>query len=145
MARLIRFDELDGLLRLYRILHPEDPVCTDAARLESFWREICDDPNLFCIVHEEDGMPVSSCTLAVIKNLTRGFRPYGLIENVITHPGYRRRGYGTEVLHEAIRIARERDCYKVMLLTGAKDEGTLRFYENAGFSRGVKTGFVISL
>jgi GNAT superfamily N-acetyltransferase len=143
MPRLIRADELDALLDLYRILHPEDPVCTDAARLEPLWQEICADPNLFCIIREEDGIPVSSCTLAVIKNLTRGLRPYGVIENVVTHPDYRKRGYGTQVLHEAVRIARERGCYKVMLATGAKDEGTLRFYENAGFSRGVKTGFVV--
>ncbi|MDN7025770.1 GNAT family N-acetyltransferase [Methanoculleus sp. FWC-SCC1] len=143
MPRLIRPDELGALLALYRILHPEDPVCTDAAGLESLWQEICGDPNLFCIVHEADGVPVSSCTLAVVKNLTRGFRPYGVIENVITHPGYRRKGYGTAVLHEAVRLARERRCYKVMLATGAKDEATLRFYENAGFSRGVKTDFVV--
>jgi hypothetical protein len=29
-----------------------------------------------------------------------------------------------------------------MLLTGRKQEETLRFYERAGFQRGVKTGFV---
>jgi ribosomal protein S18 acetylase RimI-like enzyme len=143
MPRLIRPDELDALLDLYRILHPDDPVCTDAAALESLWQELLADPNLFCIVHEEDGMPVSSCTLAIIKNLTRGLRPYGVIENVVTHPDYRNRGYGTQVLHEAVRIARERCCYKVMLATGVKDEGTLRFYEDAGFSRGVKTGLVV--
>ena len=36
---------------------------------------------------------------------------------------------------------RER-CYKVMLMTGRKDEHTLRFYEQAGFDRHGKQAFV---
>jgi GNAT superfamily N-acetyltransferase len=87
----------------------------------------------------------ASCTLAVVKNLTRGLRPYGVIENVITRWNMRRCGYGTMALHKAIGIAREKGCYKVMLLTGRKDEGVLSFYENVGFERGKKTGFYMKL
>ncbi|WP_429223712.1 GNAT family N-acetyltransferase [Methanobacterium oryzae] len=87
-------------------------------------------------------MIVSSCTLAVIKNLTRSARPYGLIENVVTHSNYRNRGYGTTVLEKAVEICRKNNCYKVMLLTSRKENHIFRFYENAGFNRDEKTGFV---
>jgi len=62
------------------------------------------DPNLFYLVIEEDGKIVSSCTLAVIKNMTRSARPYGLIENVVTHLDYQKKGYGTAVLDKALKI-----------------------------------------
>ncbi|YAG15150.1 hypothetical protein NSTC745_04511 [Nostoc sp. DSM 114161] len=45
-------------------------------------------------------------------------------------------------LHYALDLAWQQKCYKVMLLTSSKSEETLRFYERAGFKRGVKTGFI---
>jgi GNAT superfamily N-acetyltransferase len=83
--------------------------------------------------------------LAVILNLTRGARPYGLIEDVVTLPDFRCRGIGTRILHSALELAWEYDCYKVMMLAGRKDEATLSFYQKAGFEAGVKTGFVAKL
>ena len=89
-----------------------------------------------------EGKLVSTCNLTIVPNLTRSAQPYGLIENVVTHPEYRKRGIGTQVLQYALNIAWKQGCYKVMLLTGSKRESTLRFYEQAGFVRGEKTGFV---
>jgi GNAT superfamily N-acetyltransferase len=89
------------------------------------------------------GSLVSSCTLAVIPNLSHGTRPYGVIENVVTHAEHRRRGLGRAVLQAALAIAWNADCYKVTLATGSRRESTLRFYEGVGFLRGGKTYFEI--
>lgn len=144
-VRRIRQDELNKLLDLYQHLHPEDPDVSKNPSLSQVWDEITSDPNMHYLAIEEDGMLVSSCVLVIVKNLTRNLRPYGLIENVITHPDFRKRGLGTRVLSRAVEIARENGCYKVMLLTGSKKEETLRFYEKAGFLKGVKTGFIVGL
>ena len=141
-ARLIKKDEFKSLLSLYKYLIPDDLELEVDFKVEELWDEILNDPNLFYIVIEEDGKIVSSCTLAVTKNLTRSARPYGLIENVVTHPDCRNRGYGTAVLNKAIEICKYKNCYKVMLLTSKKEEHVFRFYENAGFNRGEKTGFI---
>lgn len=144
-VRLIKPDELDLLLDLYRHLNPEDPEIKGTDAVKGLWEEICKDPGAYYFVIEEDGILVSSCTLVIIRNLTRGGRPYGLVENVVTHKDYRRRGYGKAVLHKAIEVAKGKNCYKVMLLTSRKEESTLRFYEEAGFERGIKTGFVYKI
>ncbi|MFW6389575.1 MAG: GNAT family N-acetyltransferase [Halanaerobiales bacterium] len=139
-ARLIKFDELKELLDLYRYLNTEDPEI-DSSDLCPLWEEIFNDPHLYYVVVKKNKKIVSSCTLAIIKNLTRNANPYGIVENVVTHPDYRRQGLGTKVINKAINICKGKDCYKVMLLTGSKKESTLKFYEKAGFDRDVKTGF----
>lgn len=142
-SRLIDPEELPELLKLYAFLHPEDPVADPAdVAVQQLWKRILADPNFRYYVAVENGKVVSTCTLTIIPNLTRGLRPYGVIENVVTNPDYRRRGFATKVLLFALDEAWRTGCYKVMLETGSKEEDTLRFYEKIGFQRGVKTGFI---
>jgi len=140
--REIEAHELPALLELYRHLHTADAPLPDMNTLQEVWNDIVDDAKLHCLVADLHGMLAASCILAIIPNLTRGARPYGLIENVITHPDHRHQGVGTQLLQHALDIAWTHRCYKVMLLTGRKNEDVFRFYENAGFERGVKTGFI---
>ena len=139
--REVADDELFALLCLYAHLHPEDEMLPlgEAAQI---WKTLRQDPNQQCWGAYWNDLLAATCTLIVVPNLTRGGRPYGLIENVVTHPDHQRRGLGTAVLKQALQAAWEQGCYKVMLMTGSKNEATLRFYEKAGFERGVKTGFV---
>ncbi|MNW37428.1 Acetyltransferase (GNAT) family protein [compost metagenome] len=142
-VRLIQEHELQGLLHLYKYLQPDDSELNPAdVQIISLWREMLDDPKMKIIVLEQDGQIVSSCVLVLVNNLTRAGRPYAIIENVVTHELYRRRGYGAQVIKEAIHIAEQSNCYKVMLMTSSKKEETLRFYEECGLEKGKKTGFI---
>jgi GNAT superfamily N-acetyltransferase len=132
--------DLDALLTLYAHFERADDSSSEG--IASAWRQLLAHPGLFVYVGEVAQQLVSSCTLVVIPNLRSGPRPYGLIELVVTHSEYRRRGYGTAVLKHALAAAWEMKCHKVMLFTGRTEEGILRFYERSGFARGLKTGFV---
>lgn len=145
IIRRIREHELRELLALYRDLHDQDAPLPSEEEVAKVWRSICADPNLVYVVAEVERQLVSSCTLAIVPNLTRGARPYAVIEHVVTRRDSRGRGLATRVLRYATEMARARRCYKVMLLTGSKLPQTLRFYERAGFLRDVKTGFVMPL
>lgn len=133
--------DLPELLALYPHLNPADPPLTLAIAERRF-----DDLRKFdgsaIFVGIEDDAIVSSCTLIVIPNLTRAGKPYGLIENVVTHAVYRGRGFGKKILGAAVEAAWRNDCYKVMLMTGSKEASTMAFYAAAGFVQN-KTGFQI--
>ncbi|MCA3283629.1 MAG: GNAT family N-acetyltransferase [Roseomonas sp.] len=131
--------DLEGLLKLYQQLNPSDEeISPDLAA--SGLDAIKQIPSSAVMLGLLGAVLVASCTLIVIPNLTRGGKPYALIENVVTDARYRGRGYGTRLLHAAVQGAWSADCYKVMLLTGSKQPSTLRFYESAGFEQS-KTGF----
>ena len=83
IIRLIDKGELDVLLELYEHLHADDAPLPSNQKLQSLWQRIIANPMLHYIVAELDGRLVASCTLAIVPNLTRGARPYGLIENVV--------------------------------------------------------------
>lgn len=140
MIREITPGDLPGLLALYTHLH-ETSVPEDSDHLQNTWATICNDPRYHIIVCEEGGKIVSSCVCVIIPNLTRGVRPYALVENVVTHADFRGKGYATACLNYARELAAQSNCYKMMLITGSQSESTLRFYQNAGFSSEGKTAF----
>ncbi len=133
--------DLQQIAELYRHLHPEDPEPDRAALDASFGRFQAYQGSAIFIA-EMDSAIVASCTLVVVPNLTRGVRPYGLIENVVTHPDFRNRGLGKAILQAATEAAWQAACYKVMLMTGATTSGVLDFYRAAGFEQS-KTAFQI--
>lgn len=141
MVREIKENELNELLELYLFLH-EDCVPQTTEHLKNTWKTILEDKNHHIIVKEVNGKIVSSCVCVIIPNLTRNVRPYAFIENVVTHSDFRGKGYATECLDFAKQIALNENCYKMMLLTGSKNEATLKFYANAGYNSADKTAFI---
>jgi GNAT superfamily N-acetyltransferase len=140
--RAIQQNELKELLALYEHLHRTDEPMPEETVIQSVWKELRANPRYKYFGGYVGEALVSSCTITVIPNLTRGCKPYGLIENVVTHASHRNQGYGSALLKHALTHAWSAGCYKVMLLTGSKDEATFRFYESAGFGRHEKQAFV---
>ena len=133
--------DLKGLLALYTHLH-DNPIQPDSEALSALWQRILSDESHHILLAEEDGQIVSSCVVVMIENLTHCQRPYALVENVVTVPGCRGRGLATACLDHAKQLAVKENCYKIMLMTGSREESTLRFYEKAGYNRNDKTAMI---
>ena len=141
MVREAEREDLKEILELYLCLH-EESVPEQSEHLLRTWNQILQDDCHHLIVNEVDGQIVSSCVCVIIPNLTRKVRPYAFIENVVTRSDFRGRGLASECLDYARDVARKSNCYKMMLLTGSKEEKTLDFYRNAGYNSTDKTAFV---
>lgn len=141
MVREATIKDLDSLLELYLCLH-EERIPEKNKHLLETWTQIIEEKNHHIIINVQDEKIVSSCVCVIIPNLTRSVRPYAFIENVVTHVDYRNKGFAMECLNYARDIAISNNCYKMMLLTGSKNEETLNFYRNAGYNSVDKTAFI---
>ena len=144
-VELGRPSDINSWMRLVRKVSWNFPGLETEQSIEEHKRivlKFMNDNNHHLIVCEVDGKIVASCVCVVIPNLTRNVRPYAFVENVVTHADYRKKGYATDCLNYAKHIAKENNCYKMMLLTGSKEESTLNFYRNAGYNSTDKTAFI---
>ena len=78
----------------------------------------------------------------MVPNLTRGARPYALIENVVTDAAFRRCGIATFLMQELLARCWARGCYKAMLLSGSSRDEAHGLYLAVGFDASAKLGFV---
>lgn len=140
VIRPAKLTDLAQLLALYRHLHEDQTP--DLSFAQPVFEQILRDEKQIILLGEVAGTLVSSCTVVIIPNLTRNLRSYCLIENVVTRKEYREEGYATALLQQAKQMAKEKNCYKMMLMTGAKEKSVHRFYERAGFNKEDKTAFV---
>jgi GNAT superfamily N-acetyltransferase len=139
-TRDLGHDDLDALLALYRHLHSDDEPVPNS--VGSVWAEIVRDPSQIYLGAFVGDRLVSACNAAVIPNLTRGARPYAIVENVVTHADYRRRGIGAALMRELLGRCWARGCYKVMLMSGASRQNIHEFYVSLGFDKTAKQAFI---
>ncbi len=143
-TREIKKEELDQLLEFY-LLHlydiKDEPI-PDQKILKNTWKDIIESKNFAVLGVFDNGILMSSCSIAIVPNLTRGCRPYALIENIATHRQNRRKGYGRVNLEFAAAYAKEKGCYKAMFMTGHLNENIEKFCQAIGFIAGVKKAYI---
>ena len=135
LIRKANSTDADDLKKLYfEYLTNYPPKETqDMNKWRSIIEKLHNNSNSYLLVAEEEGKVVSTVYLTIIENLTHNLRPFGVIENVVTHIDYRNKGFASALLNEATEIARSHNCYKVFLETGSNKESTLNFYQKNGF------------
>jgi GNAT superfamily N-acetyltransferase len=133
--------DLASLEELYFHLNPNRPPLSRETA-ERIFDQILTRSDCHLFVSAVDDTLVATCMLATVPNLMRGGQPHALLENVVTHPAYRRQGYGRAVVMAALTAAWETGAHHVLLMSGREDPGVRRFYESCGFESGVKAGYV---
>lgn len=124
--------DLPALLALYSELHPDDPPLSVERGL-AIWRRIESQQGRTILVAESGGVVTGTTDCSVLQNLTRGGRPFMLVENVVVAASRRRTGVASQLFEAVIDLAVREDCYKVQLISRSDRADAHAFYESCGF------------
>jgi GNAT superfamily N-acetyltransferase len=141
IARLARASDLPSLLKLFAVSEVSASA-EPRERAESIWQETLAQPGVNVFVSCDGDRIGATCMLITAPNLLRSGRQHAFLENVVTHPDFRGRGYGRAVVLAALAAAWEQDCHHVFLQSGRADPRVHRFYEGCGFEPGLRTAYV---
>ncbi|SPH19937.1 hypothetical protein ASD8599_00677 [Ascidiaceihabitans donghaensis] len=135
MTRFLTSEDAENACALLAHLMPDIAAPTAFATL-------IDHPGTFIAGAHAGGDLIAMATLHLMPNMTQSGRPYGVIENVVTHPDHRGKGHMRGVMAHLHKQAWQANAYKIMLMTG-RDTGAKGFYEKLGYSADQKHGMQI--
>ena len=141
VARLARTSDLASLLSLFAVSEVS-AAAQPQERAERLWQETLAQPGVFVFVAEDGDRVAATCMLVTAPNLLRGGRHQAFLENVVTHPELRGRGYGKAVVQAALAHAWATDCHHVLMQSGRADPRVHAFYEGLGFQPGLRVAYV---
>ena len=125
-------EEGRGLFQTLSNLSDVDGLTTNI-RKDVFKRASGEGVYFFVAVSEEDmskGQIISTVKLIIEPKFFHGGKAAGHIEDVATRAGFEGNGLAKALLKEAIKVAEENNCYKIIL--DCKKE-LIPFYNKLGF------------
>ncbi|MDP8906305.1 MAG: GNAT family N-acetyltransferase [Thermoproteota archaeon] len=126
-------DLSNGFIETLSNLSEVGILANDTIRKREILSEI-KDKNYRIVIAEDNQnhQIIGSATLLIEQKFIHNGGKAGHIEDVVTRKGYEGKGIGREILKELIKIAKDNECYKIILDC---DEKLVKFYEKIGFKK----------
>ncbi len=129
---------MQDILRLYAQLFAQTNQAEENAETvlpahRTAFSDIDRDPNTWLLVAESSGCILGTLSVTVIPNLSHQGRPWAIVENVVVDKSAQRASVGTALMQHATALARERDCFRIILSSSIHRKESHRFYESLGF------------
>jgi GNAT superfamily N-acetyltransferase len=141
--RLVQETDVDELISLYAHYTAAEnlpPLSPD--QVQKIWRKIERNPGVEYYAVEIEGRIAAACILTITPSFIRGGSGYGVIEHVVTHEDFRRRGLAKKLMEFILGHAWAEGCTEVMLLSGSDLTPAHKLYEGLGFDKHQRTGFI---
>lgn len=104
--------------------------CIPKDKLENFISSLNDDHQI--IVIEDENKIIATGTLLIETKILHNMGKVAHIEDIVVDRNNRGLGLGLKIINYLVDIAKEKECYKVILNCS---EENVPFYEKCGFQR----------
>ncbi|PZD97435.1 GNAT family N-acetyltransferase [Paenibacillus sambharensis] len=114
---------------------------TDFNRMVDVFRSIQNNDNYVILGAFKDNQLIGSLMGIICQDLVGECKPFMVIENVIVSRLARRQGGGQKLMAEIERIAKDRDCYYIILVSGGQRKDAHEFYARLGYKEEEVQGY----
>lgn len=127
--------DIDDLAQLLHTLFSQDIEFTpDLGKHKAGLQQIIENPTIGeILVLKTDTKTIGMVSLLYSISTALGGK-VAILEDMVIAEGSRRSGLGNQLLQEAIRFAKQRECLRITLLTDFDNETAIRFYQRSGFN-----------
>lgn len=127
--------DLAAVLALYAQPDFDNGNVMTPAEAAGFLDRFAAYPDYTLYVALDGDVVVGSFALLVMDNIGHRGTPSAIVEDVVVAPEAQGRGIGAAMMRDALRVCRDKGCYKMMLSSNTKRERAHAFYEGLGFER----------
>lgn len=131
IIRKIKKEDLEGTYNLLNELY-KNKIKYDIYSKK--FKESLEDDKSYSIVAEENNRIIGVLNSRLIDRLVKS-KDILYIDDLIVDKDYRSNGVGKQLLQNAIKYAREKDCQTVELKSYIENVDAHRFYENNGLEK----------
>jgi GNAT superfamily N-acetyltransferase len=131
--RPVRRDELPVIVTLYNLIWTGSKSPVDIKTATSIYDGMKKHPENDLYAALLDGRIVGTF-MVVVKKEGPDLRE-AIVENLVVHPRYRRKGVGREMLDYIVTCCRQKGCRRVLVANREVREDLAAFYSVLGFER----------
>lgn len=128
-------EDLNKILELYHGLteDPDDKISLGEA-VEKF-EKLKTYPDYKLYVAEYKNEIAGTFAVLIMDNLAHRGEPSSIVEDVVVRSDLQGKGIGGEMMQFAMKVSRQKGCYKMVLSSHLRRENAHRFYESLGFTK----------
>ena len=130
--------DIPSLARLYEQFWGDH---SSIKKMSEVFARIERNPDYILLSATIDDTVAGSIYAVVCHELYGECRPFMVVENFIVDRDHRRKGIGRALIGEVEKIASDRGCSQIILITENSREDTIRFYASVGYDPDTHKGF----
>jgi GNAT superfamily N-acetyltransferase len=127
--------DLPSILALYTHLGMDDGSILTLKEAKRIFNRIKTYPDYKLYIARVDEEIVGTFALIIMDNIGHMGALSGIVEDVVVHPDYRRKGIGRRMMEFAMDYCRKKGCYKMTLSSNLNRIDAHRFYRSLGFKK----------
>ena len=138
ITREIITDDIPQLALLYKQFWGEES-CVEAMYIK--FNQVSKLGSHIFICALENNQLIGSVTGVICEEIYGDCRPFMVLENMIVDEKYRNQGIGKALIFELEKVASNKNCTQIILVTESNRIDACEFYESVGYNPDSHKGF----